>query len=785
MVAPIITDRQRQMSASNGRKPPLTAERRYGAGGGKGGGKGSGGGGRPGAAKPATPAARPRRRAAKPSKARPRGPLGWLSALVSGLLRFVMRVIWGIGWRVAVALSLVVGLGVAYYAAQLPPVTNLVDGRARGSVTLLDRDGATFAWRGDQFGGMVTADTISQHLRNAVVATEDRRFWWHPGIDPQGVASAVRINLSEGRGPLSGNGGSTITQQTAKLLCLGKPFDPEVWKNESEYEADCRRTTLWRKVQEAVYAMAMEARYTKEEILTIYLNRAYLGAGTRGFEAASQRYFGKPAAQVNPAEAAMLAGLLKAPTTYAPTNNLGRSQSRANVIVGLMQEQGYLTAAEAEAARANPATLSATAHQDQGGYFADWVMDTGPEFFTRDTTEDVVIRTTLDPRIQTAAEKALLQVFEERVSPGSEAQAAIVVMSADGAVRAMVGGRNVSASGAFNRATQALRQTGSSFKPFIYAAALDLGMQPYDLVDDSPLTMNIPGSGPWSPENYDRKYDGMVTLTEALAESRNIPAVKVSEQAGRENVRTVASMFGIDSDLAAGPALALGVSESTLLEMTGAYAGILNGGSSVTPYGLVELRLKGDDTPLMGTGGGIGERVISQDAAEKLTWMMSRVVAEGTGSRAQIDGWEIAGKTGTTQGARDAWFVGFAGDYVAGVWMGYDDNRPLSGVTGGGLPATIWRETMVRVLEGQPVKPLPMRVPEPSQATGAIADSGNVSPSNGQASDPETDRLLREMLGTPEGQQPQPQPQPTGEASGSRERMILDVLTNILGAATN
>ena len=345
MVAPIITDRQRQMSASNGRKPPLTAERRYGAGGGKGGGKGSGGGNRPGAAKPATPAAKSRRRAAKPAKARPRGPLGWLSALVSGLLRFVMRVIWGVGWRVTVALSLVVGLGVAYYAAQLPPVTNLVDGRARGSVTLLDRDGATFAWRGDQFGGMVTADTISQHLRNAVVATEDRRFWWHPGIDPQGIASAVRINLSEGRGPLSGNGGSTITQQTAKLLCLGKPFDPEVWKNESEYEADCRRTTLWRKVQEAVYAMAMEARYTKEEILTIYLNRAYLGAGTRGFEAASQRYFGKPAAQVNPAEAAMLAGLLKAPTTYAPTNNLGRSQSRANVIVGLMQEQGYLTAA--------------------------------------------------------------------------------------------------------------------------------------------------------------------------------------------------------------------------------------------------------------------------------------------------------------------------------------------------------------------------------------------------------------------------------------------------------
>jgi 1A family penicillin-binding protein len=782
------------MSASNGRKPTLTAERRYAtgkSGAGKGGGTGDGGTGK--GRKPAKPATS-RRRAARPAKrTAPRGPVGYLAALVSGLIRFVVRVIWGVGWRMAFALALVVGLGVAYYAAQLPPVADLVDGRARGSVTLLDRDGATFAWRGDQFGGMVTADTISPYLRNAVVATEDRRFWWHPGVDPQGVASAVRINLSEGRGPLSGNGGSTITQQTAKLLCLGKPFDASAWKNESEYEADCRRTTLWRKVQEAVYAMAMEARYTKDEILTIYINRAYLGAGTRGFEAASQRYFGKPAAQVNPAEAAMLAGLLKAPTTYAPTNNLGRSQDRASVIVGLMREQGYLSDAEAEAARTSPAVLSPTAQQDQGGYFADWVMDTGPEFFTRDTTEDVVIRTTLDPRIQTATEKALLQVFEERVAPGSEAQAAIVVMSADGAVRAMVGGRNVSASGAFNRATQALRQTGSSFKPFIYAAALDLGMQPFDFVDDSPLTMNIPGSGAWSPENYDRKYDGMVTLTEALAESRNIPAVKVSEQVGRENVRTVAAMFGIDSDLAAGPALALGVSESTLLEMTGAYAGILNGGSSVTPYGLVELKLKGDDTPLMGTGGGIGERVISQDAAEKLTWMMSRVVAEGTGSRAQIDGWEVAGKTGTTQGARDAWFVGFAGDYVAGVWMGYDDNRPLSGVTGGGLPATIWREAMVRVLEGQPVKPLPMRVPEQIQPQAiAGADSQDISPSGGQASDPETDRLLREMLGAPQPAQsaeaPAPAPAPAPDqapAGNDRERLILDVLTNILGGVTN
>ncbi len=745
------------MSANNGKRPTLAADRRYGssAGGKPGagkttgktgsGGRGGSGGGR-GGAKP--PAARSRAGSKRRATPRPRraGPIGFLAALVSGLLRFVLRVVWGVGWRVGLVVGLIIGLGVAYYAAQLPPVTQLVDGRARGSVTLMDRDGVVFAWRGDQFGGMVTADTVSPNLRNAVIATEDRRFFWHIGVDPQGIASAVAINLRAGRGPLSGNGGSTITQQTAKLLCLGKPFDPQAWESEADYEADCRRTTLWRKVQEAVYAMAMEARYTKEEILTIYLNRAYLGAGTRGFEAASQRYFGKSSAEVAPAEAAMLAGLLKAPTTYAPTNDLGRSQDRASVIVGLMQDQGYLSAAQADEARNTPARLSPAAEARAGGYFADWVMDTGPEFFTRDTTEDVEIRTTLDPRIQKAAETALLRVFEDKVAAGSEAQAAIVVMSADGAVRGMVGGRNVRASGAFNRATQALRQTGSSFKPFIYAAALDLGMQPNDLVEDSPLTITIPGSGAWSPENYDRKYDGMVTLTEALAESRNIPAVRVSEQVGRENVRTVAAMFGIDSDLAAGPALALGVSESTLLEMTGAYAGILNGGSSVEPYGLVELRLQGDDTPLMGTGGGIGERVISQKAAEELTWMMSRVVAQGTGSRAQIDGWEVAGKTGTTQGARDAWFVGFAGDYVAGVWMGYDDNRPLSGVTGGGLPATIWRETMVRVLEGLPVKPLPMRQPSIAAPAQTV--------SSGDLQAPAT--------------------------SNDNQQVIMDVLTNIL-----
>ncbi len=631
---------------------------------------------------------------------------------MSGLFGWAFRLIFGVFWRGGVVVALIVGLSVLYVSATMPPVSELVDGRARGSVTLMDRDGQTFAWRGDQFGGMIAADTVSVHLRNAIVATEDKRFYWHIGIDFYGTAAAMVRNLRENGNPLAGAGGSSITQQTAKLLCFGENFDPAGGRTETEYEADCRRTTLWRKVREAIYALAMEAKYSKDDILTVYLNRAYLGAGSRGFEAAAQRYFGKSAAEVTPAEAAMLAGLLKAPTTYAPTNNLARSRDRAAVVIGLMEDQGYLSTSAAAEALSNPARLSAAAEARAGGYFADWVMESGPEFFTRNTTEDVIIRTTLDQRIQRAAEEALVWIFDNKVRAGSEAQAAIVVMSADGAVRAMVGGRDNQTSGAFNRATQASRQTGSLFKPFIYAAALDLGASPLDMIDDSPLCMDIPGSGRWCPENYDRQFKGTITLAQALAESRNIPAVRLSEQVGRENVRTIASLFGVKSELAAGPALALGVSESTLLEMTGAYAGILNGGSSVTPYGLVDLRLQGETDPLMGTGGGIGERVIREDAARELTWMMSRVVAAGTGQRARIDGWELAGKSGTTQAARDAWFIGFSADYVTGVWMGYDNNTPLSGVTGGGLPAEIWQETMTRVLAGLPPTPLPMLPPQ-------------------------------------------------------------------------
>ncbi|WP_170379345.1 transglycosylase domain-containing protein [Ruegeria atlantica] len=696
------------MTESRRRKAPLVADKRYPSKGRK-----------PAAtkrtAKPAGKKAAARKTTTRKTtrkKAR-RKSGGGGGGIFRRFFRWVWRLIWGITWRVGAVVAMLLALAVGVVYTTLPDVNELLDGRARGSVTLLDRNGKVFAWRGDQFGGVITAGTVSPHLKNAVVATEDKRFYRHFGVSPRGVASAVRINLSEGRGPLSGHGGSTITQQTAKLLCLGVPYVPSEWESEAAYESDCRQGSLWRKAKEAVYAIAMEVKYSKDEILTIYLNRAFLGAGARGFEAASQRYFGISAAEVNPAQAAMLAGLLVAPTRYAPTNNLQRSQDRGRLVLGLMEAQGYLTTAQASSARSNPAQLSEAAAARAGGYFADWVITELPSYFGADTTDDVVIKTTLDQRLQKSAEEALKYIFQEKVREGSKAQAAIVVMSADGAVRAMVGGRQTRVSGAFNRATQALRQTGSSFKPFVYATALELGYSPLDTVVDEPYCVNIPGSGQWCPKNYTHKFYGRVTLADALKNSLNIPAVKVAEVAGLDNVRTVASEFGIDSDLAQGPALALGASESTLIEMTGAYAGILNGGSAVEPYGLSELKLLEDDTPVMVTSSGIGERVINDKAAKQLTWMMQRVVSEGTGARAQLPGWQVAGKTGTTQAARDAWFIGFTADYVAGVWMGYDDNTPLSGVTGGGLPAEIWKETMLRVTEGMTPTPLPMLAPDP------------------------------------------------------------------------
>ena len=669
-------------------------------------------------------------------------PLQWSKSAI----RSVAFAAWVFVWRIGAVSALIFALAVAYCYSTLPSVGQLLDGRTRGSVTMLDRDNKVFAWRGDQYGGAVDANSVSTHLLNAVIATEDKRFYRHFGVSPRGIAGAMIINLREGRGPFRGHGGSTITQQVAKLLCLGVEFDPNAGISEAAFERDCRRQNVWRKIKEIPFAIALEIKFTKDEILTIYMNRSYLGAGATGFQAASQRYFGKSASELVPAEAAMLAGLLTAPTRYAPTSDIDRARSRANLIVSLMEKQGYLTAEEASDAAARPARLSEAASARAGGYFADWVMEEGPSALTRGTSEDVYVRTTYDKSIQAAADEALNHVFKTKIRPGSRAEASIVVMSPDGAVRAMVGGRNTEATGQFNRAASAMRQTGSSFKPFVYAAALEQGYRYDSTVVDRPITLQDPVSGPWSPQNYDGEFSGRMTLAHALANSVNTVAVQVSEEVGRERVRNIARGFGIRSQLVEGPALALGTSESTLLEMTGAYAGILNLGRGVVPYGLVDVRLAGDSRPILERADERGKRVISENSARQLIYMMNRAVEDGTGGRAMIDGRRAAGKTGTTQAAKDAWFIGFTADYVAGVWMGYDDNTPLTGVTGGGLPAEIWRETMMRIHSDKPARDLPMSVPEPMVA---IAEDRDAS---------------------------------ANDASGKKRRNLLDAIAELLGA---
>ncbi len=615
------------------------------------------------------------------AKAKPTRRQSWLDRAVKRVLGFFLR----LGLRIAALIALIVAASTAYYYVSLPNVDVLFDARAKGSVTMLDHRGEVFAWRGDQFGGEIRPGNVSPFLTKAIMAAEDRRFYSHFGIDPRGLARAMVANARAGRFV---QGGSTLTQQVAKNVFLTS------------------ERTIERKIKEIPVALALELKYTKDEILAIYLNRVYLGAGATGFEAAAQRYFSKSAREVSLQEAAMLAGLLKAPSRFSPTSNMGRAQGRASVIINAMRETGVITELEAEKALAEPATLSREASRRTGAHFADWVMESGPAFLVQSTTEDVRIQTTFDPRVQDMAEAALKHVFDTKVRKDSPAEAAIVVMNHQGEIRAIVGGRDPRAN-TFNRATQALRQTGSAFKPIVYAAAMEAGLSPNDTIVDRPLTMNIPGSGEWSPRNYSGKYEGPVTLSEALAKSINTVAVRLSEQAGRERVRALAKDLGVSSEIAKGPAVALGVSEATLIEMTAAYAAFANGGRLALPTGIREITIRGDEAPVMtASQTGNGAQIISQSSAAKVTAMMRQVITAGTGRRADLGPISAAGKTGTTQAARDAWFIGFTGHYVVGVWMGKDDNAPLTAVTGGGLPADIWGEVMTRLHKGLSVKPL-------------------------------------------------------------------------------
>jgi len=604
------------------------------------------------------------------------------------LATFIRFLRWVIITRtLAGAAVFILGLVLIAYN-DLPEPSALFDGRTGGSVVLLDREGEMFAARGELYGGALRAEDAAPYLLDAVLAVEDRRFLSHFGLDPKGIARAMVANYNAGR---IVQGGSTITQQAAKLL---------FFTNERSFERHLKQIPI---------VLAMEWKYSKEDILSIYLNRTYLGAGAVGFEAAAQNYFGVSAREVTLPQAAMLAGLLKAPSTSAPTRNLAAAQSRANLVITLMEHQGRITADEARLARENPAFPIDQATETLGHHFADWSLANVPHFLTHEGTEDVVLATTFDPQIQRIAQEAVQEVLTNEDWAQYGLQAAVVVMDPDGAVRAIVGGRDdlPGGVGSFNRATQALRQTGSAFKPFVYAAALDLGHTPETMVPDAPITIDVPGSGEWTPKNYSGRFEGLVTLREALARSLNTPAVRIERHLGDAPIREAARALGIRSPLSQGPAFVLGVSEANVMEMTGAFAGFLAQGRRVDPYAIQSLTLKGDQFPIMERlDGRTSDVVLTERTALMMMSMLQSVVEEGSGRRAAVDNHEAAGKTGTSQNNRDAWFVGFTSHYVAGVWVGPDQGRGPDELNGASAPSEIWGRIMNEIHKDRWALPL-------------------------------------------------------------------------------
>tara|TARA_B100002019_G_scaffold178096_2_gene153744 strand:+ start:173 stop:2188 length:2016 start_codon:yes stop_codon:yes gene_type:complete len=608
------------------------------------------------------------------------------------ILRKTLKYLLWLSVNVSVIVSVILFIAVVNYVNKLPPIEELLDDRKRGSVTLLDRNNEVFAWRGNQFGGILKSNVLNPVLHDAIISVEDRTFYSHYGVSLRGILGAIRINLREGRGPFSGHGGSTITQQVAKILCL--------LQGDINTQKHCRRSTISRKLLEIPFALALEYAYSKKDILSIYINRVYLGSGAYGFEAASERYFNKSSSELSIGEAALLAGLLKAPTRYSPINNKDLSQSRALTVLKIMRDQKQISVTDFEKAVKSLPIIQENNINEIGSYYADWVMQDAPQEITTQSKEDIIIRTYFDPKIQKAVDNTILSFLETEIMSDSKAQIAIVVMSADGHVRAMSGGRpSEKIPGQFNRAYQAKRQPGSAFKPFVYGAALDIGISPNTILTDEPVTIMFGENNykEYSPKNYDNKYLGPVTIEEAFSKSLNTVAVKVGTQIGINRVKTLARELGIETFIPSEPSIALGSSEVNLLELTTAYAGILNNGTKVYAKGWRDLSVKKSNEIIIKEGSEQGFRVFSKLAAQTLKYLMFSSVETGTGKNASVKNWQIAGKTGTSQSFRDAWFVGFSTNYVIGVWMGNDDNRPLKNVSGGGLPAKIFSKIMTKI----------------------------------------------------------------------------------------
>ncbi len=576
-------------------------------------------------------------------------------------------------WGIIAAIGVVIWIG-----AHLPPIQSLEIPKRPPSVLILGANGATLATRGDMGGAEVPLHELPDYAPKAFVAIEDRRFYSHHGVDPLGILRAgVRDVLHRG----GTQGGSTITQQLAKNLFL------------------TQERTVSRKLQEVVLALWLEHKFSKAQILELYLNRVYFGSGAYGIEGAAQRYFGKSAKQLTLPEAAMLAGLVQSPSRLAPNRNPEGAEHRAALVIAAMAEQKMISEDAAKRALANPARANKPSGGGSANYVADWVMDAVDDLIGH-LDQDITVETTIDPALQTAAEQSLDDALMQKGDKLNISQGAMVAMTPDGTVRALVGGRNY-ADSQFNRAIDARRQPGSSFKPFVYLTALEHGLTPDTVRDDAPISVKG-----WKPENYEREYLGPVTLTQALANSLNTVSVRLTLEVGPNAVTRTAYRLGIESKLEPNASIALGTSEVSVLEMVSAYATFANGGLASAPH--VVQRIRGADGKILYARAQqqLG-RIVDARYIGMMNAMMHETLVSGTAKHADFPGWQAAGKTGTTEDFRDAWFIGYTSHLVTGIWLGNDDNSPTKKAVGGGVPVDIWSRFMRAAHQGVAPTPLP------------------------------------------------------------------------------
>ncbi|WP_027531446.1 transglycosylase domain-containing protein [Bradyrhizobium sp. WSM3983] len=623
------------------------------------------------------------------------------SSIRAGLGRLVY---WGAVlslWGLIAVIGVVIWVG-----AHLPPIQSLEIPKRPPTIQIVGMDGSMLAQRGEMAGANVPLKDLPPYLPKAFIAIEDRRFYSHFGIDPVGILRALITNVLH-RGV--SQGGSTLTQQLAKNLFL------------------TQERTMARKLQEAELAIWLERKHSKNEILELYLNRVYFGSGAYGVEAAAQKYFGKPARSVTIAEAAMLAGLVKSPSRLAPNRNPEGAEARAKIVLAAMADAKFITEAQAQASIGHPSYNVKPVGAGTVNYVADWIGEVLDDLVGQ-IDDSIKVETTIDPKLQAVAEAAVIDELAAKSVKFNVSQGALVAMTPDGAVRAMVGGRNYSDS-QYNRAVTAKRQPGSSFKPFVYLTAMEQGLTPDTVRQDAPI--EVKG---WKPENYTHEYFGAVTLTQALAMSLNTVAIRLGLEVGPKNVVRTAHRLGISSKLEPNASIALGTSEVSVVEMVGAYAPFANGGFAAAPHVVTRIRTL-DGKLLYMRQADEHNQVIEPRYVGMMNTMMRETLISGTAKKAEIPGWQAAGKTGTSQDYRDAWFIGYTSNLVTGVWLGNDDNSPTKKATGGGLPVEVWTRFMRIAHEGVPVAALPN-----SQATwgpsNLVQISSQVSPPTQAAAAP-------------------------------------------------